>query len=88
MKIPSLCKKKKQKNSVLNGLDSEYNALVDAISGCIDQGITLGKVYSMLLTTEARLQVQNACLTRNVIKRGRASVPKYIKIYVGKHAFY
>jgi hypothetical protein len=44
----------------INGLDSEYNALVEAVSGRIDQGITLSEVYSMLLTTGAHVQAQNA----------------------------
>jgi hypothetical protein len=47
-------------NVVLDGLDSDYNALVVAVSGRIDQGITLSKVYSMLLIAEARLVAQNA----------------------------
>jgi hypothetical protein len=47
-------------NVVLDGLDSDYNALVEVVSGRIDQGITLSEVYSMLLTAEARLVAQHA----------------------------
>jgi histone deacetylase 1/2 len=46
-------------NLLLNGLDSEYNPLVEAISGRVDQGITLSEAYSMLHTAEARLAAQN-----------------------------
>nr|XP_051196292.1 ATP-dependent RNA helicase ded1-like [Lolium perenne] len=47
-------------NAVLNGLDADYNPLAEAVSARIDQGITLGEVYAMLLAAEARIEAQNA----------------------------
>jgi hypothetical protein len=46
-------------NTLLSGLDSEYNPLVEAIFGHLDQGISLSEAYSMLHTAEACLAAQN-----------------------------
>ncbi|XP_071680363.1 uncharacterized protein [Lolium perenne] len=45
-------------NAVLNGLDAEYNLLVEAISARLQQGISLSEVYAMFLATEARIEAQ------------------------------
>jgi hypothetical protein len=48
-------------NAVLNGLDEQYNPLVEAISArLIATGISLSEVYAMLLASEARLEAQSA----------------------------
>jgi hypothetical protein len=48
-------------NAVLNGLDEQYNPVVEAISArLIATGISLSEVYAMLLASEARLEAQSA----------------------------
>ncbi|KAK1663765.1 hypothetical protein QYE76_051924 [Lolium multiflorum] len=47
-------------DAVVHGLDAEYNPLVEAINARVTStGITLSEVYSMLLSTEARIASQN-----------------------------
>jgi hypothetical protein len=42
---------------VLAGLDQDYNSVVECITG--KEELSLGSIYSQLLTTEARLDLQS-----------------------------
>ena len=44
---------------ILGGLDADFNSFVLAISVRPDQAVSLGELFSILLTAEARLEAQN-----------------------------